>query len=286
MNKKFDREVCMKKRNVFMMIVPGLVILFISLAIPLLKVIMPTVFEGSYPFSSYIEFFKDEYYLKIFLRTLRIAIITTFCAVLGVPTAYFISRCDKKWRGLLLSVSIFPLMTNSVIRSFAWINILGSNGIINSFLMKLGVIDSPLQLLYTESSIIIGSIYLFLPLMIVTVVGVMENIGNDMMEAAESLGANRLIAFIKVVFPLSLPGIIVGQILVFTGTLTAYTTPQLLGGNKNLVMATLIYQRAMSLSDWTGAAVISLIMIVVTVFVIKVFNALAGKLDKRGESHA
>lgn len=276
----------MKRRSVLMMIVPGLVILFISLAMPLLKVIMPTVFEGSYPLSSYIEFFKDEYYLKIFLRTVRIAIITTLiCGILGVPTAYFISRCNKKWRGLLLSVSIFPLMTNSVIRSFAWINILGSNGIINSFLMKTGIIDSPVQLLYTEFSIMIGSVYLFLPLMIVTVVGVMENIGNDMMEAAESLGANRLVAFIKVIFPLSLPGIIVGQILVFTGTLTAYTTPQLLGGNKNLVMATLIYQRAMSLSDWTGAAVISLIMIVVTVFVIKVFNGLAARLDKRGESH-
>lgn len=277
----------MKKRNAFIMIVPGLVILFISLAMPLLKVIMPTVFTGSYPFSSYIEFFKDEYYLKIFLSTVRIAIITTIvCGILGVPTAYFISRCNKKWRGLLLSVSIFPLMTNSVIRSFAWINILGSNGMVNSLLMKMGLIDSPIQLLYTEFSIIIGSVYLFLPLMIVTVVGVMENIGNDMMEAAESLGANRLIAFIKIIFPLSLPGIIVGQILVFTGTLTAYTTPQLLGGNKKLVMSTLIYQRAMSVSDWTGAAVISLIMIAVTVFVIKVFNQLAGRLDKRGESHA
>jgi putative spermidine/putrescine transport system permease protein len=122
--------------------------------------------------------------------------------------------------------------------------------------------------------------------MIVTVAGIMENISNDMMEAALSLGANKILAFLKVVFPLSIPGIIVGEILVFTGTLTAYTTPQLLGGNKNLVLATLIYQRAMSVSDWTGAAVISLIMIVVTLIVMKLFNALANKMDRRGENHA
>ena len=112
------------------------------------------------------------------------------------------------------------------------------------------------------------------------------HIDDDMMEAAQSLGASRTEAFMKVIFPMSLPGIIVGGILVFTGTLTAYTTPQLLGGNSNMVMATLIYQRAMSVSDWTGASVIALIMIVVTLVVIKGFNALAARLDRRGEDYA
>ena len=261
----------MKKSSAWCMLVPGLVILFLFLMIPLLRVLVPSVFTGDYPFSAYVDFFKDEYYRKIFLRTVKIAVITTFvCMVGGIPTAYFISRCDKKWRGLLLSASIFPMMTNSVIRSFAWINILGSNGIINKAMI----------------AIIIGSVYLFLPLMIVTVAGVMENIDDDMMEAAQSLGASRTEAFMKVIFPMSIPGIIVGGILVFTGTLTAYTTPQLLGGNSNMVMATLIYQRAMSVSDWTGASVIALIMIVVTLVVIKGFNALAARLDRRGEDYA
>ena len=267
--------------------VPGLVILFLFLMIPLLRVLVPSVFTGDYPFSAYVDFFKDEYYRKIFLRTVKIAVITTFvCMVGGIPTAYFISRCDKKWRGLLLSASIFPMMTNSVIRSFAWINILGSNGIINKAMIAMGLIEKPMKLLYTDFSIIIGSVYLFLPLMTVTVAGVMENIDDDMMEAAQSLGASRSEAFMKVIFPMSLPGIIVGGILVFTGTLTAYTTPQLLGGNSNMVMATLIYQRAMSVSDWTGASVIALIMIVVTLVVIKGFNALAARLDRRGEDYA
>lgn len=277
----------MKKRSAFMMLIPGLVILLVCLAMPLLKVLLPTLFAGDYPMSAYIEFFQDEYYLKIFYRTVKIAVITTaICMVMGIPTAYFISRCDKKWRGILLSISIFPMMTNSVIRSFAWINILGSNGVINKTLKAVGIIHEPLKLLYTESAIVIGSVYLFLPLMIVTVAGIMENIDDDMMEAAMSLGASRLSAFMKVIFPMSLPGIIVGGILVFTGTLTAYTTPQLLGGNTNMVLATFIYQRAMSVGDWDGAAVIALIMIVVTLIVIKGFNALAARLDRRGENYA
>ncbi len=277
----------MKKSSAWFMLTPGLVILFLFLAIPLLRVLFPSIFSGAYPFDAYVGFFQDEYYRKIFIRTVKIAVITTFvCMVGGIPTAYFISRCGKKWRGILLAASIFPMMTNSVIRSFAWINILGSNGIINKVLVGLGVVPKPLKLLYTDFSIIIGSVYLFLPLMIVTVAGVMENIDDDMMEAALSLGAARMEAFMKVIFPMSLPGIIVGGILVFTGTLTAYTTPQLLGGNSNMVMATLIYQRAMSVSDWTGASVIALIMIVVTLAVIRGFNALAAKLDRRGENYA
>lgn len=273
----------MKKSSTWMMLAPGLIILLLCLGLPLISVLAPTFTAGQYPLSAYVEFFQDEYYRKILFRTLKIAVITTgICMAGGIPTAYFISRCDKKWRGLLLAASIFPMMTNSVIRSFAWINILGSNGIINRILLALNVADKPMKLLYTDFAIIIGSVYLFLPLMIVTVTGVMENIDDDMMEAAQSLGAGRFEAFMKVIFPMSLPGIIVGGILVFTGTLTAYTTPQLLGGNSNMVLATLIYQRAMSVGDWNGTSAVALIMIVITLIVIRGFNALAARLDKRG----
>lgn len=273
----------MKKSSTWMMLAPGLIILLLCLGLPLISVLAPTFTAGQYPLSAYVEFFQDEYYRKILFRTLKIAVITTgICMAGGIPTAYFISRCDKKWRGLLLAASIFPMMTNSVIRSFAWINILGSNGIINRILLALNVADKPMKLLYTDFAIIIGSVYLFLPLMIVMVTGVMENIDDDMMEAAQSLGAGRFEAFMKVIFPMSLPGIIVGGILVFTGTLTAYTTPQLLGGNSNMVLATLIYQRAMSVGDWNGASAVALIMIVITLIVIRGFNALAARLDKRG----
>lgn len=276
----------MKKSGKYLLLVPGIVMLVIFLVTPLLSIIMPTVFDQGFSLKAYVDFFKDEFYLQIFARTLRISLISAIvCMFLGVPTAYFISRCNPKWRSLLMAISIFPMLTNSVIRAFAWINILGKNGVLNTLLMNLGIIEEPITLLYTEFSVLIGTIYLFLPLMIITLVGVMENIDNDMMEAAESLGANRITAFFKVVLPLSLPGILVGSVLVFTGALSAYTTPSLLGGTKNLVMATLINQKS-TLGDWTGASVIALIMIVTTIVVMKLLNYVAAKMDKRGDIDA
>lgn len=277
----------MKKNSAYILMVPGFVLLLLFLMLPLCSTLWPTVFDHGFSLNQYIEFFKDEYYLEIFYRTLKISLIATLvCTVFGVPTAYFISRCSTKWKGLLIAISIFPLLTNSVVRSFAWINILGKNGIINNALMSMGLIEQPLSMLYTEFAVLVGTIYLFLPIMIITLVGVMDNIDNDMMEAAESLGANRLTAFMKVVLPMSIPGMITGAVLVFTGSLTAYTTPQLLGGNKALVLPTLIYQRSMTLNDWTGASVIAAIMIVTTLIVMKGLNFVAAKVDKRGELDA
>lgn len=225
----------------------------------------------------------DDYFQRIFVRTLKISLMAAVvCAILGIPVAYFISKSSQKVRGLLIACTVFPLLANAVVRSFAWMNILGKNGIINELLLALNIIHQPHQFLYTEFAILIGSIYIFLPLMVVSLVGVMENIEPELMEAAESLGANRIKAFFKVIFPLSIPGLIVGSVLVFTGTLTAYTTPQLLGGNKNMMLATLIYQRTMSLNDWNSAAVIATIMIVTTLLVITVINRLAARLNKRG----
>jgi putative spermidine/putrescine transport system permease protein len=254
--------------------------------VPLLGTIIPTLTNtAGGMFSQYTNFFKDSYMMLIFWRTIKISLVSSaICMIIGVPVAYYISRISKKLRGLLIALTVFPVLTNSVVRSFAWMSILGKNGVINSLLIKLNMINEPLSLLYTEGAIIVGTVYIFLPLMIISLVGVMENVENDLLEAAESLGASKLKAFFKVIFPLSLPGLIVGTVLVFTGSLTAYTTPQLLGGNKNTVLATLIYQKTMTLGDWQGAAVVATIMIVVTLIVIKGINFLASKLDKRGVS--
>ena len=276
----------MKRKGHYLLFIPCIVLVAYFMIVPLLDIIIPTFAntkDGM--FSAYREFFTDSYMMSIFWRTIKISLISSLiCMVIGVPVSYYISRVSKKVRGLFIALTVFPILTNSVVRSFAWMSILGKNGIINNLLMKLNIINEPLSLLYTEGAIIVGTVYIFLPLMIISLVGVMENIDNDLLEAAESLGANRLKSFFKVVFPLSLPGLIVGTVLVFTGSLTAYTTPQLLGGNKNTVLATLIYQKTMTLGDWQGAAVVATIMIVVTLIVIKGINFLASRLDKRGVS--
>lgn len=277
----------MSKKTSYLILAPGLVLLLFFLILPLITIIWPTFYNGGITFDAYLSFFQDTYNVNILYRTIKISLMVTFVSIIfGVPTAYFIANSPKKWRGLLMSLTLFPLLTNSVVRSFAWINILGRNGIINSLLLATGLISEPITLLYTEFAIIIGSFYLFLPVMIISLVGTFENIDTEIMEAAETLGANRLMAFIKVILPLSIPGIIVGSILVFTGTLTAYTTPQLLGGNRNMMMSTFLYQNAMALGDWQSASVIALIMIVTTMLVMKGFNILASRLDKRGEEYA
>ena len=276
----------MKRKGRYLLFIPCIVLVAYFMIVPLVEIIIPTFTntkDGM--FSAYKEFFTDSYMMSIFLRTIKISVISSvICMIIGVPVSYYISRVSKKIRGLFIALTVFPILTNSVVRSFAWMSILGKNGIINNLLMKLNIINEPLSLLYTEGAIIVGTVYIFLPLMIISLVGVMENIDNDLLEAAESLGANRLKSFFKVVFPLSLPGLIVGTVLVFTGTLTAYTTPQLLGGNKNTVLAALIYQKTMTLGDWQGAAVVATIMIIVTLIVIKGINFLASRLDKRGVS--
>ena len=274
----------MKKNVRYTLLFPGMVLLCFFLVLPLLSSLIPTIFpESSFSLQLYIDFFKDSYFMAVLGRTLSISLIVTiFCAVLGLPAAYVISGVSKKWRGILIALTLFPLLTNSVIRSFAWITILGKNGVINNLLMMFGVINEPLSLLYTDFSIIIGSVYLFLPTMIMTLVGVLENIDDDLLEAAATLGLSPLKGFFKIILPLSLPGMIVGSILVFTGTLTAYTTPQLLGGNKKMMLATLLYQRATTLGDWTSASVIALVMIVITFAVMKALNLLAKSMDKRG----
>lgn len=274
----------MKKHSIHLLLIPGLVVIVLFLFVPILSTIQPTfIQDGGITLKRYADFFIDDYFMSILLRTIRIGILTTIlCVVLGVPVSYFVAKSSKKMKGMLLAAAIFPQLTDSVVRSFAWMTILGKNGIINKLLVAVHIINEPQKLLYTEFAIIIGSVYLFLPLMIISMVGVMDSIDDDLIEAAESLGANRFLAFLKVIFPLSIPGMIVGSVLVFTGTFTAYTTPQLLGGNKNTVLATLMYQKAMTLSDWTQASVLSTVMILITLAVMFFINKLSSKLYERG----
>lgn len=268
----------------YILIFPGVVLLCFFLVLPLLSSLIPTFFpRNSFSFQLYSEFFKDSYFMGVLWRTLvNSFFVTLICAVFGLPVSYVISGVSKKWKGILIALTLFPLLTNSVIRSFAWITILGKNGVINSLLLQWGIIKEPITLLYTDFSIIIGSVYLFLPTMVMTLIGVLENVDDDILEAASTLGLSPIKIFLKIIFPLSLPGMLVGSVLVFTGTLTAYTTPQLLGGNKKMMLATLLYQRATALGDWTSASVIALVMIVITFIVMKGFNLLEKSMDKRG----
>lgn len=274
------------RKKIYILLLPSFLLITIFMILPLITLVFPTFLEGQFAFSAYSKFFADEVNQKIIFRTIRISLISTFtCMILGVPTAFFISRSKKNLKQVISAIILFPLLTNGVIRAFAWMNMLGKNGVINSFLLKLSIIKEPIQMMYTEFAIIIGSVYLFLPLMIITLISVMDNIPDDTLEAATSLGANFFKVFFKIIIPLSASGIVVGSVLVFTGVISAYTTPSLLGGNTNMMLTTLLNQQASGLSNWSKASVIAFIMIMISIFLMLFMNNLEAKLDKRGDNN-
>jgi putative spermidine/putrescine transport system permease protein len=268
----------------YLLFLPALLFIIFFLVVPILLTMVSTVqVNDGWTLSGYTNFFKDYYLRDIYFRTLKIAGITTILAAfLGFPTSYYISRSAKKYRGIFLVLAVFPLLTSPVVRSFSWMIILGKNGIINDILLALSLVDEPLNLLYTEFSVITGLLYLFLPLMILSLVGVMENIDGELIRAAESLGASKFKAFMKIVFPLSLPGLIIGTALVFTGSFTAYTTPMLLGGDKTRVLSTLIYENALALFNWEQASLIAAVMIITTFTIVVLINYFSDKLNPGG----
>lgn len=183
------------------------------------------------------------------------------------------------------SLILFPLLTNAVVRGFAWISILGRNGLLNQAFSALGLTSEPLHLLYTEGAIVVGSVYLFLPTVLSTLSSVMEKIGGETIEAAYSLGARPITAFFRIIVPLSFSGTLVAGVMVFAGTISAYTTPTLLGGNQNMMLATLLYQESNTLANWDAASLIAFVMILCSMGVMKIFNTIAARLDKRGSAY-
>ena len=262
------------------LLLPAALAIALFLIAPLADTFSATFATAAGPFAPYQRFFAGAFNQQVLLRTLRIAALTTLIAVLlGFPAAYVIAKARASLKSILIIAAIFPLLTGTVVRSFAWIVILGREGLINRTLATFGFTDGPVALLYTETAVVIGLVYLFSPLMILALVGVLENIEGDLLRAAASLGAGPVGVFRQVVLPLAVPGLIVGAVLVFTGSFTAYTTPQLLGGEKQTVMATLLYRRAMVSLDWVAASTVAAVMVVVTVAVVLGLGRVARRLN-------
>jgi putative spermidine/putrescine transport system permease protein len=273
----------MKKNKAYLFLLPGLVFLILFMVVPIILTISSTLEnQGQLSFNGYMDFFKNKYFIQILLNTLKISLITTvLCILVSLPVSYYISKLHGRIKSILIGLSVFPLLTSAIVRSFSWMIILGKKGLINELLLKLHIIKEPLNILYTSTSVIIGLVHLFLPLMIISLIGVMENISDDLIHAAESLGASRFTSFRKIIFPLCIPGLIVGSILVFVGSLTAYTTPALLGG-KEQVISVFLYQNAMTLNDWHAASIVAAIMVAVTFIIVGLMNLAANRLNSRG----
>lgn len=273
----------MKKKYMYLLLMPGVLFLTVFMVIPLALTFAATFTDsGSFSFQGYLDFFQNEYFMEILLRTITVSLVTTLvCILLGFPAAYFISGLSTRMKAVMLLLSVFPLLVSPVVRSFSWMIILGRNGLLNQVLMGIGLRSEPLEIMYTPAAVNIGLVHLFLPLMIVTLVGILENVDRNLLEAAESLGAPKVTIFRKILLPLCVPGLMIGSTLVFVGSFTAYTTPALLGGNQR-VISTFLYQNAVTLNDWHVASIVSVIMIAVTVIFVMAINKLALKLNPRG----
>lgn len=214
--------------------------------------------------TNYIQFAQDPFYLTILVRTLIlgvvVALITLVCAY---PIALFLFRTRSRWRGVLVVLTISPMLVSSVVRTFGWMAILGDRGLVNQLLEGLGIISHPLTLMNNMLGVLIGLVQIEMPVMILALMAGLSRLDPTLEEAAQTLGAKPWRSFLRVTLPLSAPGIVLGCLITFVQVISSFITPTLLGGGRIYVMATTIYEEALETLNWPLAATISIILIVV-----------------------
>lgn len=211
-------------------------------------------------------------YLKIFENSILIAsIATAICLIMGYPFAYIITRLHGYWKGLCLMLVIVPFWTSSLIRSYALIAIIKGKGVLNTILLALGIIHEPLQLLFTNTAVVIGLVYNLLPFMILPIMTNIERLDHRLVDAARDLGANRFTTFRRVIIPLSMPGIIAGCILVFLPAMTLFYISDILGGAKSILAGNLIQNKFLIAENWPMGAALSIVMTLMLIIMILIY---------------
>lgn len=224
-----------------------------------------------FTFGNYLQIL-NPLYLKPILRSFWLAIVNTvLCLIIGYPTAYYISKRKPRVKNILFILTIVPFWTNFIVRTYAWMIILREGGLVNTMLMRLGLIEEPLQLLFTQKAVIIGLLYGYLPFMVLPLYASIEKLNPSLLEAAHDLGANSFQSFWRVMFPLTRPGIIAGSVLVFVPTLGAFVTPDLLGGAKQTMMGNLIQNQYLKVRNWPFGSALSLILLAMVLIMLFVY---------------
>jgi spermidine/putrescine transport system permease protein len=250
---------------------PSLFWLVVFFAVPLLIVLVYSFLKrGPYGqivwdfnLNNYARFF-DPLYLKIFVRSFKIAFLTTvFSLLLGYPMAYWVATRPARMRNTLLLLIMIPFWTNFLVRTYAWILLLRDSGLINSLLQGMGLITQPLPLFGNEFAIVVGLVYGWFPSMVLPCYAAIERLDESLVEAAHDLYANELRAFMRVIFPLTLPGVIAGSILVFIPSLGAYITPDLLGGAKTVMIGNVIQSQFLTVRDYPFGSAFSFVLMAV-----------------------
>ncbi len=278
----------MKKGN--LIVWPTIIWLLLFLVIPTLFVVLYSFLQkgtyGGVVYSFTLDNFKrffEPLYIKILWDTLVISVLTTvFSLLMGYPLAYTITRVNRKWQNILLLLVMVPFWINFLVRSYAWVVILRSQGLINTLLMKLGFISEPLQLLYTPEAVMIGMVYALLPFMILPIYVSIEKMDRRMLEAAYDLGASPWKAFWKITIPQTMPGIIAGSILVFVPSLGMFVVPDIMGGAKSALIGNVIENQFRSAQDAPFGSALSIIVILFSLILIYIYTRALRVQENKG----
>jgi spermidine/putrescine transport system permease protein len=268
----------------FLLISPTNLYLFVLIVLPLILVtILSFMSRGTYGnvvfkfnISNYTRLF-DPLYAKILVFSLLVGLGTTvICILIGYPLAYYIARAPARQRSILLFLILLPFWTNFIIRIFAWMTILRSGGLLDSFLQFLHITHGPLNLLYSPTAVMIGMVYEFLPFMVLPLYTSLEKIENSLLEAAADLGAPPYKAFLRVTLPLSVPGMIAGTILTFIPAMGMFVVPDILGGAKTILIGNVIRNQFLTARDWPFGAAASMVLMLMTMVLTLYYTRKAG----------
>ncbi|MEZ5783807.1 MAG: ABC transporter permease [Rhizobiaceae bacterium] len=267
----------------WLLMVPAVALLLIFLVIPYINIVLMsfrtpgtgTPYGVGFTIDNYLRFFSDSFYLFQVFNTLWIGALTTaLCLVIGFPVAWQLARGDMRFRGLAYGLVLSPLLVGIVIRSYGWTILLGNAGLINRTLQALGIIDSPLPLMYNALGITIALVHVFLPFMILPIMAAIQGVDPSLESAARSLGASRFTAFRRIILPLSMPGIQAGCILVFVLSLSAYVTPSLIGGLRVKTMAVTVVDALIDTFQWPWGSALALMLSVTGAVCVLIFARL------------
>ena len=255
-------------------LIPLLIVLFFSFTIE-------TPDGYSFSVENYTRLMNSQY-AHIFYKSIQLAGLTTVvCLILGYPVAYIISKISPSRRNLIIMLFIVPMWMNFLLRTYAWLPILGKNGFVNNFLANFGI--GPIQFLYNDGAVSLGMVYNFLPFMVLPIFTILSKMDQSLIDAASDLGATRKQIFTKVVFPLSLPGVLSGITMVFMPAVSTFVISSLLGGGQYMLLGNLIEQQFTTMGNRNFGSAISIIMMIVILISMAVMNKFDSE-DKEGSA--
>lgn len=263
-----------------LLLLPLVVLLGAGFFYPLIKLLAGSLWTPAFSFEHYERLLAEPLYLLILRRTLWIALIVSAMALLlGYPVALLMARLGGWQAALIAGCVLIPLWTSALVRSYAWVVLLQRNGIVNDVLRRLGLIEQPIQMIYTEGALLVAMTHVLLPFMILPIFSALRGIPPDLERAAANLGAGTWATFRQVTFPLSLPGVFAGVLMVFILSLGFYITPALVGGPRTLMIATLIGQQMTELLNWPFASALAATLLALTLLLVVMFRRTL-KLDQ------